>query len=385
MKILGMKKSHRALRAFSLNTSSSVFSDDTGRHAVTKGAGVTSVGGKATFTTGNGGVTIVDNANLDFNPISMGDFRFSFKFRMTADPDTLSLLFTLENLGWYLLCSVEELSGSLYVTLSAEGLASSLRHPQIQFVGDPERSVEITRTGLVYSLSVDGFVVHRVATALPTLYSPGVFNMRMGAWPTQDPLWDFTGTISDFNLVRLSPYLFNAQFEADGIDSTGRFTTNNIGGVTFSSGRAVWSTESPARYLVTNEDLDWDHSKTLVVSAIINSTANGVSKSLWAISNTAANSYIRAVHLVGGGSISVQVNGTNVISTSAYPDGVDYTLVVKYYSNGLTEIYVNGVLDGSGTLPTLAAASRKLYIGYSPTFTLGSHKGTMDYITVEER
>lgn len=385
MKILGMKKSRRELRAFSLNTSSSVFSDYTGRHAVTTGAGVTSVGGKATFTTGNGGVIVVDNDNLDFSLGSIGDFRFSFKFQMTADPDTLSLLFALENAGYYLMCNVSELSGSLYVTLSAEGLLSTIRHPQIQFVGDPERSVEIARTGLVYSLSVDGFVVHSVASTLPATPSSGVFKMLMGAWATQNAFWDFTGTISDFNLVRLNQYLFNAQFATGPIDSTGRYTTTNVGGVTFSGGKAVWSTESPPRYLVTNEDVDWDHSKTLVVSARINSTTGtGVSKALWAISNAAANSYIRATHLLSGGGIIVQVNGTNLLSTSTYPDGVDYTLVVKYYSNGLTEIYVDGVLDGSGTLPTLAAASRKLYIGYSPTFVTFSHNGTIDYLTVEE-
>lgn len=66
------------------------------------------------------------------------------------------------------------------------------------------------------------------------------------------------------------------------------------------------------------------------------------------------------------------------------PEGTEYDLVVKYYGNGLTEIYVDGVLDGTGTLPTLAADTRKLYIGYSPTFVTYSHNGTIDYLTVEE-
>lgn len=386
MKILGaLKKPRRMWQAFNLNTSSAVFSDNTGRHTVTTGAGVTSVGGKATFAASNEGVIVADNTHRDFDARAMGDFRFSFKFQMTADPDHLSLLFNLELGGWYVLCNISESAGSRYVSLFASNAGAVLRHPQVQNAGDPERTVIVSRVGLVYSLSVDGTVVHQIATALPAVASPGTYNLRIGGWAGQNPILDFIGTISDFVAVLATQKtLFDAQFATDATDSTSRYTTTNTGGVTFSGGRAVWSTESPPRYLVTNEeDLDWDHTKTLVVSAQINSTSNGLGKPLWTISNAAADSYIRAIHFASGGSIAVQVNGTILLSTSLYPDGVDYTLVVKYYSNGLTEIYVNGVLDKSGTLPTLAAASRKLYIGYSPTFTAYGLLGTMDYLKVE--
>lgn len=385
MKILGaLKKSRVTRQVFNLNSSSAVFSDNTGRHTVTTGVGVTSVGGKATFAASNEGVIVADNTYRDFDARVMGDFRFSFKFQMTADPDTLSLLFNLELGGWYVLCSISESAGSRYVSLSASNVGSVLRHPQVQNAGDPERTVIVSRVGLVYSLSVDGTVVHQIASALPDVASPGTYNLRIGGWAGQDPIWDFIGTIRDFVVVTTElKTLFNAQFATDGSDSSERFTTTNTGGVTFSGGRAVWAVSSPPRYLTTVEDFDWEHTNTLVVTTKVNISASGIGKSLWTISNSAADSYIRASYIDANNSFAVQANGTNIFTSLSYPTGTDHTLVVKYYSTGFTEIYVNGVLDGTGSLPVLAADSRKLYIGYSPTFTAYGLLGTMDYLKVE--
>ena len=179
--------------------------------------------------------------------------------------------------------------------------------------------------------------------------------------------------------------IFNAQFATDATDSTGNFTTTNTGAVTFSGGRAVWTTGSPTQYLTTNEDLDWNHFKTLTVSTKVKFTTVEVGQAIWTICNAALDSYIRVRIAVGY--FIVQVNGTDVTSNNAYSSGTDYVLTVKYYNTGVVRIYVNGILDGTGTVgtvPVLGAASRKLYIGYSPTFTFNSLVGDMDYLTIEE-
>ena len=57
MRILGVVKKPRFVgQVFNLNNTSAIFSDNTGRHGVSTGAGVTSVGGKASFAVGNDGV-----------------------------------------------------------------------------------------------------------------------------------------------------------------------------------------------------------------------------------------------------------------------------------------------------------------------------------------
>lgn len=371
-----------------LNLDFSVFPfvDLTGRHSV-GGIGVTSVGGRASF----------DPPSL-FSTIPVvtysRDFNLATKFDISVLVNIKSGAYTSDRVIFTIAQSPSDMDSSIEMYYHKDGYFNvSFRAPNAALITtspgqlnyapplDTDLLIRLWQpTATSVALSVNGAFIGSIPIVPRKIKDR---NLYIGGYYVGQQI-GFIGTMDNFKWVNYTKTAIDFQFATDSSDATGRYTTTNVGGVTFSGGKAVWSTESPPRYLVTNEDVDWDHSKTLVVSARINSTANGVSKPLWAISNAAANSYIRATHLLSGGGIIVQVNGTNLLSTSTYPDGVDYTLVVKYYSNGLTEIYVDGVLDGSGTLPTLAAASRKLYIGYSPTFVTFSHNGTIDYLTVEE-
>ena len=364
--------------ALSLNFNTFPFVDSTGRHTVSGGV---QSGSSALFTVSPAtGSISISGTNKDF--VLVGDFGITctINIPVLGGNETIWILGTYSTTD-YVTAYVTG-TGSITVYLPAFGGVTAMSSTATGYTIPLSTPVvvKVAKIGTKAYLYCDGVI--RASVNLGALVKKHR-DLYLGTTPGVGA--HFGGTIDDCTWVNYGKTLFNAQFATDGSDSTGRYTTTNTGGVTFSGGKAVWSTESPPRYLVTNEDVDWDHSKTLVVSARINSTTGtGVSKALWAISNTAADSYIRATHLLSGGGIIVQVNGTNLLSTSTYPDGVDYTLVVKYYSNGLTEIYVDGVLDGTGTLPTLAADTRKLYIGYSPTFVTFSHNGTIDYLTVEE-
>lgn len=211
MRILGALKKPRFVgQVFNLNHTGAFFYDNTGRHFVSMGFGVSSVGGKASFAVGNTGVIasnigLPSDADKDFFPSLMGDFDVSFKFQMTADPDTLSLLFALGdssgNTGSGIFCYIDVLSGGLRVNLSAGGLSTILQHPTIQVVGAVEQTVLITRRGLLYTLTVAGVSVSSTASNLPTDTTP--CNLIIGAWSAQSAALDFVGTIRDFIVTKV--------------------------------------------------------------------------------------------------------------------------------------------------------------------------------------
>lgn len=365
--------------ALSLNFNTFPFVDSTGRHTVSGGV---QSGSSALFTVSpSAGAITISRTNKDF--LLVGDFGITCTINMPVlgSNQTIWILGTYSTTD-YVTAYVTG-TGSITVYLPAFGVATAMSSNQTGYTIPLSTPVvvKVAKIGTKAYLYCDGVI--RASVNLGALVKK---HRDLYLGDTQGVNAHFVGTIDDCTWVNYGKTLFNAQFATDSRDATGRYTTTNVGGVTFSGGRAVWSTESPPRYLVTNEDVDWDHSKTLVVSARINSTTGtGVGKALWTISNAAANSYIRAIQFaVTGAAIAIQVNGTTILSTSPAPEGTDYDLVVKYYSNGFTEIYIDGLLSGTGTLPTLAAASRKLYIGYSPTFVTYSHNGTIDYLTVEE-
>lgn len=209
MRILGVLKKPRFVgQVFNLNHTSAIFSDNTGRHGVSTGVGVTSVGEKASFAVGNGGVYTFGgdpNATEDFAMTKMGDFDVSFKFQMTADPDTLSLLFAFGDStgsgGAGILCYIGSLAGGLRVILAVNGFAVSLWHPTIQVVGAAEQTVLVTRRGLLYTLTVDGSSVSSTASSLGTDISPN--SLIIGSWAAQGVTWDFIGTIRDFVVTKV--------------------------------------------------------------------------------------------------------------------------------------------------------------------------------------
>ena len=209
MRTLGVLKKPRFVgQVFNLNHTSAIFYDNAGRHGVSTGAGVTSVGGKANFAAGNGGVYTFGgdpNATEDFAMTKMGDFDVSFKFQMTADPDTLSLLFALGDsagpTGAGIFCYIGSLDGGLKVVLSVYGFAVSLGHPTIQVVGAAEQTVLVKRRGLLYTLTVNGSSVSSTASNLGTDISPN--NLIIGGWPSQSFIWDFVGTIRDFVVTKV--------------------------------------------------------------------------------------------------------------------------------------------------------------------------------------
>ena len=133
----------------------------------------------------------------------MGDFDVSFKFQMTADPDTLSLLFAFggsATAGLY--CAIGLVSGDLKVQLFATGLSPGvLHHTTTQTVGLAEQTVLITRRGLLYTLTVGGSSVSRMASNLGTDISPN--NLIIGGWPSYSSIWDFVGTIRDFVVTKV--------------------------------------------------------------------------------------------------------------------------------------------------------------------------------------
>ena len=210
MRILGVVKKPRFVgQVFNLNNTSAIFSDNTGRHGVSTGAGVTSVGGKASFAVGNDGVyTFGGNQSVteDFVMTKMGDFDVSFKFQMTADPDTLSLLFAfgdpVANYGG-LHCRINnESGGGLRVALAVSGIAGSLLiHPTIQVVGGAEQTVLVTRRGLLYTLTIDGISVSSMASSLGADVSPN--SLILGRWLSALSIWDFVGTIRDFVVTKV--------------------------------------------------------------------------------------------------------------------------------------------------------------------------------------
>lgn len=204
MRILGVLKKQRFVgQVFNLNTSSGIFSDNTGRHGVSTGVGVTSVGGKASFAVGNGGIYTFGgdlNTAEDFTMTKMGDFNVSFKFKMTADSDTLSLLFAFgdpaANFGGFQL-RIQNAAGGLRAALIITGVVGKLLiHPTIQVVGAAEQTVLVTRRGLLYTLTIDGVSVSATASNLGADIHPN--SLILGRWSTYDPTWDFVGTIRDF-------------------------------------------------------------------------------------------------------------------------------------------------------------------------------------------
>ncbi len=211
MRILGVVKKPRFVgQVFNLNNTSAIFSDNTGRHSVSTGAGVTSVGGKASFAVGNMGVIAYGgdpDAIKDFDMTKMGDFDVSFKFRMTADPDTLSLLFAFGdssgNTGAGIFCYIGVTEGVLRVNLVAGGLTptSTLQHPTTQVAGGLEQTVLVTRRGLLYTITVDGVSVSGTASSMGFTTTP--CNLIIGGWPAQSFLWDLVGTIRDFVVTKV--------------------------------------------------------------------------------------------------------------------------------------------------------------------------------------
>lgn len=177
---------------------------------------------------------------------------------------------------------------------------------------------------------------------------------------------------------------FNAQFASNASDSTGNYTTSIVNSVTFSGGNAVWGSQSPPAYIVTNGE-GFLLNKKLTVTTEVNVAPTGLGQPIWTIVNTALDSYIRLICItVGVGQFAVGVNGQNIGTADTYPAGTTHLVKVELYLNGLVNIYVNGSLAASGTVPVFTPTSRKLYIGYSPTFTLFGFQGSMNYLTVEE-
>lgn len=210
MRILGVLKNPRFVgQVFNLNHTSAIFSDNTGRHGVSTGVGVTSVGGKATFAAGNGGVYTFGgepSTTEDFAMTKMGDFDVSFKFQMTADPDALSLLFAFGNTvtsgGGLYLRIYDEGGGLKKATLVIQGGAEYLLiHPTIQVAGAAEQTVLVTRRGLLYTLTIDGI---SVSTTVPTLGIDMTPNsLILGRWSDWNTFWDFVGTIRDFVVTKV--------------------------------------------------------------------------------------------------------------------------------------------------------------------------------------
>ncbi len=208
MRILGVVKPRFVGQVFNLNTSNAIFSDNTGRHSVSTGVGVTSVGGKATFAVGNGGLYTFGgdpNTTEDFTMTKMGDFDVSFKFQMTADPDMLSLLFAfgdpVANYGGFHLRIGNE-GGGVRAVLSAGGVPGSiLIHPTIQVVGAAEQTVLVTRRGLLYTLTIDGLSVSATASYLGFDVAPN--SLILGRWLNSTSAWDFVGTIRDFVVTKV--------------------------------------------------------------------------------------------------------------------------------------------------------------------------------------
>lgn len=209
MRILGVLKKPRFVgQVFNLNTSSGIFSDNTGRHGVSTGAGVTSVGGKASFAVGNDGLyTFGGDQSVaeDFAMTKMGDFDVSFKFQMTADPDKLSHLFAFGDrvaaLGGLQL-RIQIAAGGLRAALTITGVVGNLLiHPTIQVVGAAEQTVLVTRRGLLYTLTIDGVSVSATASNLGADIHPN--SLILGRWSTYDPTWDFVGTIRDFVVTKV--------------------------------------------------------------------------------------------------------------------------------------------------------------------------------------
>lgn len=178
--------------------------------------------------------------------------------------------------------------------------------------------------------------------------------------------------------------IFNAQFASDASDSTGNYTTSVVESVTFSGGNAVWGSQSPPAYIVTNEE-GFLLNKKLTVTTNVNVAVGAVGKPIWTIVNTALDSYIRLFCITAGsGSFAINTSGQNITTASTYPAGTFYTVKVELYLSGLVKIFVNGSLATSGTVPVLTAMNRKLYIGYSPTFSTFGFQGSMNFLTVEE-
>lgn len=184
--------------------------------------------------------------------------------------------------------------------------------------------------------------------------------------------------------VVLKRMTFNAQFASDASDSTGNYTTSVVNSVTFSGGNAVWSSQSPPSYIVTNEE-GFLLNKKLTVTTEVNAAIGFAGKPIWTIVNTALDSYIRLVYLtVGSGGFAINVVGQNISTAETYPAGATYTVKVELYLSGLVKIFVNGSLAGTGTVAVFTPMPRKLYIGYSPTFITYGYQGIMNYLTVEE-
>ncbi len=206
MRILGVVKKPRFVgQVFNLNHTSAIFSDNTGRHDVSTGAGVTSVGGKASFAWGNGGVHTFggdQSAVEDFAMTKMGDFDVSFKFQMTAEPYAPPILFVFGDPSGSGYGGIQcYISGELRVTLYAAGLTGLLVHPKTQVEGAAEQTVLITRRGLLYTLTVDGSSVS--ATALSIGEDMATSALMLGSWPSQTYFWAFVGTIRDFVVTKV--------------------------------------------------------------------------------------------------------------------------------------------------------------------------------------
>jgi hypothetical protein len=208
MRILGVVKKPRFVgQVFNLNHTGAIFYDNTGRHSVSTGVGVTSVGGKASFAAGSAGVIasnsgVPSDADKDFWLSNMGDFDVSFKFQMTADPDTLSLLFAFGDsdggvAGIY--CYIGNFFGGLRVVLAAGSVA--IIHTTIQVVGAAEQTVLVTRRGLLYTLTIEGSSVSVLASSLGVDIPPN--NLIIGSWVVQGAVWDFIGTIRDFVVTKV--------------------------------------------------------------------------------------------------------------------------------------------------------------------------------------
>jgi hypothetical protein len=178
---------------------------------------------------------------------------------------------------------------------------------------------------------------------------------------------------------------FNAQFASNASDSTGNYTTSIVNSVTFSAGNAVWGSQSPPAYIVTNEE-GFLFNKKLTVTTEVNVAPTGLGQPIWAIVNPALDRYIRLTCItLGTGTFAVSVNGNSLVTTAdVYPAGTTYLVKVEVYLNGLVKIYVNGILAGTGTVPVFTPSGGQLYIGYSPTATLLGLQGSMNYLTVEE-
>lgn len=178
--------------------------------------------------------------------------------------------------------------------------------------------------------------------------------------------------------------VFDAQFVSSAVDSTGNFTVSNVNGVTFSGGNAVWVSQSPAAYLETNEE-GFTLGRKLTVTVNVNVATGILAKPIWTIINAGLDSNIRLVCITTGvGQFSVQANGQSVLTADVYTTGTFYTVKVELYLSGLVNIFVNGGLAATATVPVFTPVNRKLYIGYNPVFTTFGFQGSMNFLTVEE-